>query len=96
MQSMQPIPIERALVPVLTAELTPKREPGLLARAFSERKRLYALFFAVFFVLSLPVSRLFQLIRRPSSRLCPRRCRRRSVLPVNQRRRTRLRFPAGN
>ena len=33
MQSMQPIPIERALVPVLTAELTPKREPGLLARA---------------------------------------------------------------
>ena len=37
MQSMQPIPIERALVPVLTAELTPKREPGLLAR-FGQRR----------------------------------------------------------
>ena len=55
MQSMQPIPIERALVPVLTAELTPKREPGLLARAFSERKRLYALFSLSFSSLSLPV-----------------------------------------
>ena len=62
MQSMQPIPIERALVPVLTAELTPKREPGLLARAFSERKRLYALFFAVFFVfVSAGVLAFFQL-----------------------------------
>lgn len=62
MQSMQPIPIERALVPVLTAELTPKREPGLLARAFSERKRLYALFFAVFFVFaSAGVLAFFQL-----------------------------------
>ena len=59
MQSMQPIPIERALVPLPAVELSHKRKTSALSLAFSERKHLYAVFLQSFLSLLRPARLLF-------------------------------------
>ena len=68
MQSMQPIPIERALVPLPAVELSHKRKTSALSLAFSERKHLYAVFFAIFFVFAAAGAFAFPLLNAASER----------------------------
>ena len=69
MQSMQPIPIERALVPLPAVELSHKRKTSALSLAFSERKHLYAVFFAIFFVFAAAGAFAFPLLNVASEQL---------------------------